>query len=119
MPPATGLDVLVEAPSDLAGGTAAADNPRRTYITWRERQILILAANGNTNQAIGRALGVGEETVKTQMKRVLRKLRVSDRAQAVAVGARLGLFSLEDVVLPPGVNHLRVRGLFADMKELG
>ncbi|MFF1298202.1 MULTISPECIES: response regulator transcription factor [unclassified Streptomyces] len=84
----------------------------RTYITARERQVLVLAANGNTNQAIARRLGVGVENVKSRVQSILRKLRVSDRAQAVAVALKVGLISLEDVDIPTGANrgyeaHLR------------
>lgn len=76
----------------------------RTYITTREKQVLVLAANGNTNRAIARALGIGEEGVKTRVQSILRKLRVGDRTQAVAVGLRLGLLSLEDIDIPLGAN---------------
>jgi DNA-binding NarL/FixJ family response regulator len=77
----------------------------RSYVTARQRQILTLAANGNTNRGIGRALGIGEEAVKSQMQKVLRKLRADDRTQAVAVALRLGLISLEDVAVPPHANQ--------------
>ncbi|MDX2658299.1 LuxR C-terminal-related transcriptional regulator [Streptomyces scabiei] len=76
----------------------------RTYLTGREREALLLAANGHTNRAIGRALGLGEETVKTRMRKILRKLRVNDRAQAVAVALRLGVLSLDDITVPEGAN---------------
>jgi ATP/maltotriose-dependent transcriptional regulator MalT len=77
----------------------------RTYLTRRERQALVLAANGYTNQAIARQLGVGLETVKTRMKSILAKLRVGDRAQAVAVGLKLGLIGLDEVAVPEGANR--------------
>ena len=83
---------------------ARTDEPR-SYVTSRQRQILTLAANGNTNRSIGRALGIGEEAVKSQMQKILRKLRAADRTQAVAVALRLGLISLEDVELPPHANQ--------------
>jgi DNA-binding NarL/FixJ family response regulator len=76
----------------------------RTYLTTRERQALVLAANGHTNRAIGRALGIGEETVKTRMQSILRKLRVNDRAQAVAVALRLGVLGMDDITVPAGAN---------------
>ena len=69
------------------------------------RQALVLAANGNTNRAIGRALGIGEETVKTRMQSILRKLRANDRTQAVAVALRLGLIRLDEIAFPPGANR--------------
>lgn len=76
----------------------------RTYITARERQVLVLAANGHTNRAIAHALGLGEETVKTRMRKILRKLRVGDRAQAVAVALRIGLLRLDEIEVPAGAN---------------
>jgi len=76
----------------------------RTYLTARERQVLVLAANGHTNQAIARELGLGVETVKTRVRSILAKLRVNDRAQAVAVGLKLGLIGLDEVVVPSGAN---------------
>lgn len=102
-------------PSPSGGGpavslTAIRSLPRRpkdprTYVTAREMAVLRLAANGNTNRLIGRTLGVGEEAVKSQMQSILRKLRVRDRAQAVAVGIRLGLLSLDDIAVPEGANQ--------------
>ena len=101
-------------PSSSRGGPvpsrAIRDYPRtlaappRTSLTGRQIQVLRLAANGNTNRAIGRELGISEESVKTHMQAALRKLRVWDRAQAVAVALRLGLIRLEDIEVPRGAN---------------
>jgi DNA-binding NarL/FixJ family response regulator len=77
----------------------------RGYITPRLRQVLVLVANGHTNRAIGRKLGTDEETVKSQMKSILRALHVDDRAQATAVALRLGILSLDDIVLPPSLTQ--------------
>jgi DNA-binding NarL/FixJ family response regulator len=77
----------------------------RTYLTRRERQVLVLVANGNTNRAIANAQGLSEETVKTRVKSILRKLRVNDRAQAAAVGIRLELIRLDEVEIPAGANR--------------
>jgi DNA-binding NarL/FixJ family response regulator len=76
----------------------------RTYLTARERQALLLAANGHTNRAIGRLLGIGEETVKTRMQSVLRKLRVNDRTQAATVALRLGVLRMDEIDVPDGAN---------------
>lgn len=81
-----------------------SDEPR-TYLTARERQALVLAANGYTNRAIGRELGVGEEAVNTRMQSIRRKLRVNDRAQAVAVAIRLEVLSLDEITIPAGANR--------------
>lgn len=102
-------------PSPSGGGpavslTAIRTLPRRpkaprTYVTAREIDVLRLAANGATNQAIASALGIGKQAVLSRMQSVFRKLRVGDRAQAVAVGLRLGLLSLDDVTVPEGANR--------------
>ncbi|MGW7288973.1 helix-turn-helix domain-containing protein [Streptomyces sp. NPDC054847] len=80
-------------------------NDPRTYLTSRQRQILVLAANGNTNRAIGTALGIAEESVKSHMQSVLRKLRVNDRAHAVAVAMAMGVLNAADVAVPKGANR--------------
>lgn len=77
----------------------------RTYLTTREKDALILAANGKTNAAIARALGLNVETVKSRMQSILRKLRASDRTQAVAVALRLGVLEMDDIKVPPGANR--------------
>ncbi|MGW8702868.1 response regulator transcription factor [Streptomyces eurythermus] len=79
--------------------------PPRTSVTTRQIEILRHAGNGSTNRAIGRELGIGEESVKTHMQIILRKLRVNDRAQAVAVALRLGLISLEEIAVPEDSNY--------------
>lgn len=65
----------------------AADVPTARLLlalTDRERQVLELMATGATNLDIAHALVVGEGTVKTHVKHILRKLRVGNRSQAVA-----------------------------------
>lgn len=96
--PAPSLSALRAHPRALAAAP-------RTYLTAREKETLRLAANGMTNQAIARELGVAEETVKTRMQVLRRKLRAADRAHAVAIGFALGLLSLEDVVVSPDANR--------------
>jgi DNA-binding NarL/FixJ family response regulator len=53
-------------------------------LTAREREVLELMASGATNGAIAAQLVISEGTVKSHVKRILRKLRVSNRAEAVA-----------------------------------
>lgn len=77
----------------------------RTYLTAREKDALVLAANGKTNAAIARALGLNVETVKSRMQSILRKLRACDRTQAVAVALAVGVLSVDDIVVPPGANR--------------
>jgi DNA-binding NarL/FixJ family response regulator len=60
-------------------------------LTEREMQVLRGMANGKSNAQIGRELYLSEDTIKTHARRLFRKMRVNDRAQAVASGFRLGL----------------------------
>lgn len=63
-------------------------------ITAREREILALVAQGNSNKAIAAGLGISEDTVKQHVSRILTKLKVNDRAQATAEAIRRGLVRL-------------------------
>lgn len=60
-------------------------------LTTRERQALVLLAEGLTNKAIASRLGIGTETVKDYLGSLYRKLEVGDRVSAVREGERLGL----------------------------
>jgi DNA-binding NarL/FixJ family response regulator len=53
-------------------------------LTARESETLALVATGMTNRAIAEALFVSENTVRTHLKAVFRKLSVTNRSQAVA-----------------------------------
>jgi DNA-binding NarL/FixJ family response regulator len=60
-------------------------------LTEREHEVLRLVAEGNTNAAVGRALFIGQATVKTHLLNVYAKLGVSDRAAAVDAAHRRGI----------------------------
>jgi DNA-binding NarL/FixJ family response regulator len=57
-------------------------------LTRRELEVLQLIGNGLGNREIAHRLHVSEETVKTHVQRLLRKLRATTRAHAVARGLR-------------------------------
>lgn len=67
----------------------------RTLLTARELAVLQLMATTATNRAIAEQLGVSEETVRSHVKNILRKLDQPNRTQAVFEGIRRGLISLE------------------------
>jgi DNA-binding CsgD family transcriptional regulator len=55
-----------------------------SLLTRREIEVLDMIASGATNVAIGEALFITEVTVKSHVQHILRKLRASNRAEAVA-----------------------------------
>lgn len=61
-------------------------------LTQRESEVLALTVSGLSNRAIAGRLVVGEETVKSHLSSIYRKLEVGDRAGAVAVALREGIF---------------------------
>jgi DNA-binding NarL/FixJ family response regulator len=61
-------------------------------LTQRESEVLQLLVSGHSNKAVASELVVSEDTVKTHIRGLYRKLGVSDRSAAVAVALREGLF---------------------------
>lgn len=60
-------------------------------LTPRQREILILLAQGHSNKEIGLRLDLAEITVKMHVSAIFRALNVANRTQAVLVARRLGL----------------------------
>ena len=61
-------------------------------LSQRESEVLDMMVRGHTNKAIAEKLILGEETIKTHIKSIYRKLEVNDRSQAVARALREGTF---------------------------
>lgn len=63
-------------------------------LSERELEVLHLMAQGMSNSDIAAALIIGESTVKSHVNRILSKLGVNDRTQAVIVAIKRGIVSL-------------------------
>ena len=64
----------------------------RLGLTQRESEVLAHLVAGLSNRAIASKLVLGEETVKSHVRAIYRKLEVGDRAGAVATALREGIF---------------------------
>ena len=64
----------------------------RQGLTQRESEILSCMVNGLSNRGIANKLVIGEETVKSHLRSIYRKLGVNDRTGAVATALREGIY---------------------------
>lgn len=78
-------------PTEAAPSQAVEIPSRRAIesLTPRQREVLLLLVEGLSNKEIARKLRLGEGTVKIHMAALFRSLRVRNRQEAAAAGARL------------------------------
>jgi len=86
--PALDPRIAFQLARDLTSGPAPAHAP---HLTGREREVLRLLAEGRSNRAIARQLGLSEATVKGHVSRLLDKLNASSRLEAVVRATDTGL----------------------------
>jgi two-component system nitrate/nitrite response regulator NarL len=82
-------------PSDLQSALASQIHLRKhtdePLLSPREREVLALTAQGYSAREIGEQLSLSPTTVRSHLQSLYSKLRVTDRAAAVAEGMRRGL----------------------------
>lgn len=78
-------------------GQELVSSPQESLLTDRERDILRLAACGMSNARISDELTVSARTVQAHLTHIFDKLGVGSRTEAVIVGLRQGVLSLEDL----------------------
>ena len=102
------MEELVGAIHTIVAGGSYVDprldrillSPRATaqvpQLSPREREIMHLMAEGGTAEAIGTALGVSVETVRTHVRNVIRKLQARNRVHAIALALERGEIALDE-----------------------
>jgi DNA-binding CsgD family transcriptional regulator/tetratricopeptide (TPR) repeat protein len=102
---------LLAMAAELAARARLAAAPARVAaarfdLTGREREVLALLAQGDSNRQIARALFISDRTVAVHVSRIFDKLGVRNRTEAATVGARLGLTASSALSRPADSKEL-------------
>ncbi len=101
-----GREMLIEAMLSVKAGVRwvsptiqkqFAERSLREPLTARELEVMRLLARGLTNREIASVFSISENTVKNHVNRLLAKLDVTDRTEAVALCLVRGIVDLEDL----------------------
>jgi DNA-binding NarL/FixJ family response regulator len=91
VPPGAASDDATDASAASSRGTDPRAHPRLASLTEREAEVFAAIARGMSNSEISSALYLSESTVKTYVGRILMKLGLRDRIQAVVLGYETGV----------------------------
>lgn len=87
----TALEALSDLDEYLSVAARRPPRPRRTAtLTERERDVLVLLADGLTTAQVAGALTVSEHTVRSRVRTTLGKLGARNREHAIAIAFREG-----------------------------
>jgi DNA-binding NarL/FixJ family response regulator len=73
--------------------SSSAATEKMITLTQREREVLRLLSDGNSNEEIGKELFISPETVRTHVRKAMGKLDADTRTQAVATALRQSLIA--------------------------
>jgi len=84
---------LTDALARMVQGETSIEDDKGPFseLTPREREILCLLAEGQSNKLIARNLGISDGTVKLHVKAILRKLGIHSRVEAAVIAVEQGL----------------------------
>jgi DNA-binding NarL/FixJ family response regulator len=99
--PSTTRRLVAHVVGDLPGPTTGPDPT--AALTEREREVLLEVASGASNAEIAQRMYLSEATVKTHVGRLLAKLQLRDRVQAVVLAYETGLVRPRSTDRPRGV----------------
>jgi DNA-binding NarL/FixJ family response regulator len=91
---AAAAGLIVRVPSLPSPSFEALDDSEAPLLTPRETDVLVAIADGLSNKAAARRLGISQHTVKFHVESLFRKLGAVSRADAVRKGLRQRLFEI-------------------------
>jgi len=78
-------------------------------LTDRQVEILTLVAEGMSNAEIGKRLWIVEDSVRSHLRRMAKRMGCGDRAGMVALGFRTGVLKLPDETIVRLAEEIRLR----------
>ena len=88
---------VLERYHELAQGRTAGENT----LSFREREVVLLMAQGLSNKQIAYKLRISTKTVKTHVAHIMKKMKAKNRTEAVVLAIRKGLIEIEMEKPPP------------------
>jgi two-component system response regulator DegU len=82
---------VLERYHELAQGRTAAENS----LSFREREVVLLMAEGLSNKQIAYKLRISTKTVKTHVAHIMKKMKAKNRTEAVVLAIKKGLIEIE------------------------